>query len=97
MKTHPSVLSHGVAADDAQASEWPLGVEPLDGEMAHPIATFASGNCPATVQKELHLQSLSSAIRWLGFALPAARSGLNSLGDNARIVHAGWQRGSGGR
>lgn len=33
MKVHPSAFKHGVTSEDAvQAAEWPLWIEPLDGE-----------------------------------------------------------------
>ena len=33
MKIHPNALRHGVvAADAAQAGEWPLWIEPLDSD-----------------------------------------------------------------
>ena len=33
MKVHPSALKHGVASEDMiQAAEWPLWIEPFDGE-----------------------------------------------------------------
>ena len=33
MKVHPSALKHGVASEDMiKAAEWPLWIEPFDGE-----------------------------------------------------------------
>lgn len=33
MRVHPSALKHGVAAEDVvQAAEWPVWIEPLEGD-----------------------------------------------------------------